>query len=101
MKYLAIICARSGSKGLKNKNILKIAGVPLIGHSIKMAKSLKNISKVIVSTDSKKIASIAKKFGAEVPFLRPKDLSTDKSREIDAWKHAIDFYKKKKSILIV
>ena len=95
MNYIDIICARSGSKGIKNKNILKIKGIPLIGHSIIMAKSIKKISKVIVSTDSKKIAKIASQYGAEVPFLRPKKLSTDKSKEIDAWKHAINFYIKK------
>lgn len=95
MKYLAIICARSKSKGIKNKNILKINQIPLIGHSIKIAKSIKRISKVIVSTDSIKIAKIAHSYGAEVPFLRPKKLSTDRSREIDAWKHAINFFHKR------
>ena len=95
MRYLAIICARSKSKGIKNKNILKINNIPLIGHSIKMAKSIKRISKVIVSTDSDKIAKIARNYGAEVPFLRPKKLSTDKSKEIDSWKHAINFLYKR------
>ena len=101
MKYLAIICARSGSKGIKNKNILKINDIPLIGHSIKTAKSIKRISKVIVSTDSYKIAKIAINYGAEVPFLRPKNLSLDDSKEIDAWKHAINFFKKKNLNLIM
>ena len=94
-KILCIITARSGSKGLKNKNILKIAGVPLIGHSIKIAKSLKNVSKVIVSTDSKKIASIAKKFGAEVPFIRPKRLATSKAHHPEVVNHALKFIEKK------
>ncbi|MDC0446182.1 acylneuraminate cytidylyltransferase family protein [Candidatus Pelagibacter sp.] len=95
MKYLGVICARKGSKGLKNKNILNIGNIPLIAHSILVAKSIKKISKVVVSTDSPEIAKISKKFGAEVPFLRPKNLSLDDSKEIDAWKHAINFFKKK------
>lgn len=89
MKYLAIICARSKSKGIKNKNILKINQIPLIGHSIKIAKSIKRISKVIVSTDSIKIAKIAHSYGAEVPFLRPKKFSQDNSSSASALKHAL------------
>jgi|TARA_B110000114_G_scaffold94125_1_gene99239 CMP-N-acetylneuraminic acid synthetase len=94
MKFLAIICARGGSKGLKNKNLKIIGNHPLIGHAINMAKSIKQIDKIIVSTDSLKIARCAKKYGAEVPFLRPKKISTDRSKEIDAWKHALKFYQK-------
>ncbi len=91
MKYFALICARGGSKGLINKNLKKINNIHLIGHAINIAKSIKKITKIIVSTDCKKIAKIAKHYGAEVPFLRPKEISSDKSHEIDAWKHAIDF----------
>ena len=72
LNILAIICARGGSKGVKNKNIKSFCGKPLIAHSIEMARSIKIINKVIVSTDSKKIALTSKKFKAEVPFIRPK-----------------------------
>ena len=95
MKNLAIIPARGGSKGLKNKNILKFDNKPLLAWSILAAKKSKLFSKIIVSTDSKKIAVIAKKYGAEVPFLRPKKLSSDRSKSVDLVIHALDFYKKK------
>ena len=95
MRYLVIICARGRSKGLKNKNLLKIDNIPLIGHAINTAKSIKKFTTIVVSTDSSKIAKQAKIFGAEVPFLRPKKISSDNSKEILAWKHAINFYKKR------
>ena len=78
-KILAIIPARSGSKGIKNKNIIKIKGKPLIFYTIKSAKDSKMISDLIGSTDSKKIKKIFEKYKVKVPFLRPKKLSTDKS----------------------
>ncbi len=87
---IAIIPARSGSQGLKNKNILKLNGKPLIGYTIKAALKSKKISEVIVSTDSKKIAKIAKSFGASVPFLRPKNLATSSSKSIDTYIYTID-----------
>ena len=92
---IAIIAARGGSRGLKNKNILKLKGKPIIAHTILSALKSKKISKVVVSTDSKIIANISKKYGAEVPFLRPKKLSNSKSNILHAFKHAINFYKKK------
>jgi len=82
---LAIIPARKGSKGLKNKNKLLIAKLPLIAHSIKSAKKSKFISRVIVSTDCKDIARISRKYGAEVPFLRSKNLAQDTSMVMDAY----------------
>ena len=63
----AIICARGGSKGLKNKNLKKINGLSLVAHSVLMAKKIKIIKKIIVSTDSKRIADEAIKYGAVVP----------------------------------
>ena len=72
---ICIIPARSGSKRIKNKNIQKIDNVPLIGITIKIAKKSGLFKRIIVSTDCPKIASIAKKYGAEVPFLRDKKLS--------------------------
>jgi|TARA_B100000989_G_C19515968_1_gene461654 CMP-N-acetylneuraminic acid synthetase len=95
LKIIAIIPCRSGSKGIKDKNIYKLFGKPLIYYSIQFAKSCSFIDRVIVSTDSQKYARIAKKIGAEVPFLRPKKISGDNSLDIDFFKHAIDFLKKK------
>lgn len=92
---LAIIAARAGSKGLKNKNILNLNGKPVIAYSIQDALNSKFITKIVVSTDSPKIAKIAKDFGAEVPFLRPKKLSQDNSSINHAFEHAIKFLKKK------
>tara|TARA_B100000963_G_scaffold341699_1_gene341682 strand:+ start:30648 stop:31364 length:717 start_codon:yes stop_codon:yes gene_type:complete len=88
-KNTAFIFARKGSKGLKNKNLCMFNDIPLIATSIKCALSSKRISRVIVSTDSGKIAKVAKSYGAEVPFMRPKELSMDNSPEWEAWKHAI------------
>ena len=73
----AIILARSGSKGLKNKNLRDLDGKPLISYTINDAKKSKYIDKIIVSTDSEEIAKVANEFGAETPFLRPKELSSD------------------------
>ncbi len=95
-KILCLICARSGSKGVKNKNIKKFHGKPLIYWTIKQAKSLPEIKDVFISTDSKKIVNVAKKYGAKVPFLRPKKLAKDNSKEWDVWKHAINFFESKK-----
>jgi len=88
-KILAIIGARSGSKELKNKNIKKLGNKPLIGWIIESAIQSKLINRVIVSTDSKKYARIARKFKAETPILRPKKLSRDNSRELDFIKHML------------
>ena len=79
----AIIPARSGSKGLKDKNITKFLGKPLLEHSINFAKKLKFIDKIILSTDSKKYKKIGLKSGAEVPFLRSKEASKSDSMEED------------------
>ena len=89
MKTYAFIFARGGSKGLPKKNILNLAGKPLIGHSIDLAFSLEEIDKVFVSTENKEIAEIAEEYNAEV-IMRPNSLATDTSPEIDSWKHAIN-----------
>lgn len=77
MKILAIIPARGGSKRIKQKNIKDFHGKPLIAWAIKAALKSKSIDKVVVTSEDKKIVKIAKKFGAEVPFLRPKHLAKD------------------------
>ena len=90
-KIFAIIPARGGSKGLPGKNIRTLAGKPLIAWTIEHAKSSKYIDKVVVSTDDPEIAKIAKKYGAEVPFLRPKELATDDAKTIDVILHALNW----------
>ena len=89
----AIIPARSGSKGIPNKNIILLNNFPLIAYSIKAALNSKLIDKVIVSTDSKKYSKIAKSFGADVPFLRPASISKDKSTDLEFMTHLIEWLK--------
>lgn len=92
---LALIPARGGSKGLPNKNILEICGKPLITHTIKYALNSKYIDDVIVSTDSKKIADIAIESGAEIPFMRPDYLATDKATSHDVYLYTLKELKEK------
>lgn len=89
MDSVAFIFARGGSKGIPHKNLLKLGGKPLLAWSIGHAKAVSRIRRVIVSTDSAEIANVAKKFGAEAPFLRPKELACDKAPEWLAWQHAL------------
>ena len=86
---LGVTLARGGSKGIKNKNIIKINGKPLIYYTIKEAKKCKKITKYIVSTDSIKIKKIAQKYKVDVPFIRPKKFSQDSSTSAAALKHAL------------
>ena len=97
MKYVALICARRGSKGLPGKNIKLFNGIPLIAWSINIAKQDDRISNVFVSTDSEEIALIAKEYGAEVPFLRPKELAQDNSPEWLVWRHFLNYQKSQKN----
>ena len=89
IKVLAVILARGGSKGIPKKNIANLAGYPLISYSIEAAKKSKIFNKIVVSTDDKKIAKIAREYGALTPFLRSKKLSDDKTTSADALKDAI------------
>ncbi len=86
---IALIIARACSKRIKNKNIKNFYGKPIISYSIKTAINSKIFKRVIVSTDSDKIISISKKFGAETPFVRPKNLADDKTSTLQVIKHAI------------
>ena len=88
-KVLALILARGGSKGLPGKNIKILLGKPLIAWTIECAKKSKYIDRIIVSTDSKKIADIGKQYGADIPFVRPTKLATHRAKGIDAVLHAI------------
>ncbi len=90
---LGLIPARGGSKGLPRKNIKPLLGKPLIVWTIEQALSSKYLDRVVVSTDDKEIADISKKYGAEVPFMRPKELATDKSKGIDVVLHTINWLK--------
>ena len=92
MNIIAIIPARSGSKGVPGKNITPLAGYPLIAYSIAAAKMVPEVSRVIVSTDSEEYAAIANKYGAETPFIRPKDISNDKSTDIELFLHALNWF---------
>lgn len=95
MKTLALIPARGGSKGLPNKNILPLAGHPLIAYSIAAGKSTQLIDRVVVTTDSEAIADVSRKYGAEVPFLRPADLAGDFATDLETFQHALKWLEEK------
>lgn len=94
MKNIAIIPARAGSKGLKNKNIKLLNGKPLLAYSIETAIKSKCFDVVMVSTDSRKYASIARKYGAEVPFLRSMNNAGDESSSWDVVREVLEGYYK-------
>ena len=96
-KILGIIGIRSGSTGIKDKNIKLLNGKPLVYWIIKAAKKSKLINRIIVSTDSPKYAKIVKKFGAEVPFIRPKKFAKKNSPDIDYVKHVLIWLKEKEN----
>jgi CMP-N-acetylneuraminic acid synthetase len=87
----AIIPARSGSKGIPHKNVRLLGGYPLIAYSIITAKLVTEIDRIIVTTDSKKYADIARKYGAEIPTLRPFDISQDYSTDFQFTEHIINW----------
>ena len=93
MKCIAIIPARSGSKGLPDKNILELNGNPLISYTIKAALESNRFSEVMVSTDSEKYAKIAKDYGANVPFLRSDEMSNDSASSWDTVREVLNGYK--------
>tara|TARA_Y100000991_G_C21964603_1_gene346186 strand:- start:396 stop:1115 length:720 start_codon:yes stop_codon:yes gene_type:complete len=104
-KILAIIPARGGSKGIKNKNIKKVGDIPLIGHTARLLSSIKYIDKSIVSTDSKKIKKISENYGVSVPFLRPTNLSGDNVPDIPVLQHGLNecerIYKTKFDVILM
>lgn len=93
-EVLALIPARSGSKGVVHKNIQKVAGKPLMAYSIEHALAAKLVDRTVVSTDSREYAEIARQFGAEVPFLRPPEISGDHSTDLEAFTHALRWFEK-------
>lgn len=92
---LCVIPARGGSRGLPGKNVKQLAGKPLIAHTIKQAKESKLIDRIIVSTEDTRIADISRKYNAEVPFERPKELAEDNSGMIDVLLHAMKWMEEK------
>jgi|KBSSwiStaDraftv2_1062776.scaffolds.fasta_scaffold569657_2 CMP-N-acetylneuraminic acid synthetase len=88
---VAIIAARGGSKGLPGKNIRPLAGKPLIAYSVEAAKASPYVDRVIVTTDSPEIAEVARKFGAEVPFMRPPELAQDLTPTEPVLAHAVEW----------
>lgn len=91
VNVVAIIPARGGSKSIPNKNIKLLGQHPLITYSIAVAKLSNLIEQVIVSTDSPEIAEISQHYGADVPFLRPKEISKDDSTDIEFFNHYLSF----------
>ena len=89
---LIVIPARGGSKGIPNKNIRLVNGIPLIEYTINFARKLTNNSNILVSTDSHKIAEISKNAGATCPFLRPDELATDLTGDVPVLRHAVNNY---------
>ena len=83
------VFARGGSKGVPRKNIRLLAGKPLLAYAIETALASTLIDRVIVSTDDREIAEVARQYGADVPFMRPQELAADDSPEWLAWQHAI------------
>jgi CMP-N,N'-diacetyllegionaminic acid synthase len=90
LKPLCLIGARGGSKGVTRKNLKLLGKKPLIAHTIESAINSKIFSNVVVSTEDEEIASISKKYGAEVPFLRPKKLATDSASMTDVMLHGLN-----------
>lgn len=98
-KILGVITARGGSKGIPRKNIKPLGNKPLIAYTIESAKKSKLITNLIVSTDDIEISKIAKKFGADVPFLRPKKLANNKAGHLEVMQHAVKFMEKKLNMI--
>jgi CMP-N-acetylneuraminic acid synthetase len=97
MKILGTICARGGSKGVKNKNIRPIQGKPLIAYTITCFKKWGKANRIVCSTDSETIAKIAQKYGAEIPFMRPSELATDTTFKLLVLQHLVTFCEKQEN----
>ncbi|MDP2641147.1 MAG: acylneuraminate cytidylyltransferase family protein [Candidatus Yanofskybacteria bacterium] len=92
-RVLGLITARGGSKSIPKKNIKEVAGKPLIVYTIQAAQESRLLTRTIVSTDDAEIIDVVKKFGAEVPFVRPAEYAQDSSPHIDVVLHALDWFK--------
>lgn len=92
MNVLAVVPARSGSKGVEGKNLRQLDGKPLIAHQIENALEAKHVDRTIVSTDAEEFASVAREYGADVPYLRPAELAADDVPVIAVYTHAVEFF---------
>ncbi|MCT7554885.1 acylneuraminate cytidylyltransferase family protein [Aliarcobacter butzleri] len=92
LRCIVIIPARSGSKSLPKKNILPLNGKPMLCYSVEYGVSSEVVDKVVVSTDSEEFADVARKCGAEVPFLRPAEFAQDNTRDYPVMRHALDYF---------
>lgn len=98
MKYLVVIPARGGSKGIPGKNIKKLQGKPLIHYTLEAAKAIFSERDICVSTDSTAIARVVETIGLEIPFIRPADLASDKSGMYEVLLHALGYYEQKYNV---
>lgn len=99
LEVMALIPARGGSKSIPRKNILPFAGHPLIAYSIAAALAADTIQRVILSTDDKEIAAVARDYGAETPFLRPDEYSRDDTPDLPVFQHALEWLREKENYL--
>ena len=99
MKVVATICARGGSKSIPGKNVRLLCGKPMIVHTIEVAQKCRLINRIIVSTDDPKIAEVASTNGAEVPFMRPKELASDAAPKLAVIQHAIQYLETKEGYI--
>jgi len=97
MNTVAIIPARGGSKGIPRKNIKELCEKPLITYIIETALRVEELDRVIVSTEDKEIAEVAKKCGAEVPFMRPEELARDETPTLPVLQHAVKYLEEKEN----
>jgi len=96
---LCLICARGGSQGLPGKNLLPLLGKPVITWAIQKAMAIPEINRVVVSTDSEKIAKAAKAAGADVPFVRPAEFSSSTAGKFQVWQHALQVCEQQNNIM--
>lgn len=95
MSIVAVIPARGGSKGIPRKNLVRIAGRPLIAYAIEAARNAASVDRVLISTDDSEIADVARELGAEVPFLRPPELADDTAPMLGVLRHALGWLESK------
>src|SRR3989344_7416004 len=93
-RTLAIVPARGGSKSIPYKNIVSLGGQPLLGYALQAIKKSIHISRLIVDTDDRKIAQVARECGAETPYFRPKELATDSAPTMPVLRHALQWLEK-------
>ena len=93
-KFLGVITARGGSKGIPGKNIKPLLGKPLIAYTIEAAQKSGVFDRIILTTDDPKIAEVAKQYGCEVPFTRPKELAKDNTQHLPGMRPSLRLLKK-------